>query len=271
MNRADTGQLSTDAAEVYDRLFLPALFEQWPQRLLERSEVQPGQHILDVACGTGVLTRAAAARVAPEGSVVGVDINQGMLAVAQRRAPRIDWRRAPAESLPFPERSFDHVFCQFGLMFFADRALALREMLRVLRPTGRFAALVWSSLAESPGYACLVQLLGRLFGPELANAMEAPYCLGDPHLLRDLFVRAGARDVTVETWPGSARFASLEAWIQINIQGWTLAELLDAEQLQALEREATRTFSRFMGPDGAIVFDAPARWVSAKPGLESAF
>lgn len=265
MNRANTGQISTDAAEIYDRWFLPALFEQWPQRLLERSGVRPGQRILDVACGTGAFARAAAPYVGSSGTVVGVDINEGMLAVARRRSPDIDWRQAPAEALPFAEHSFDHVFCQFGLMFFADRELAVREMLRVLRPSGKLAALVWSSLAESPGYACLVELLARLFGSELASAMAAPYCLADSGQLRDLFASAGASDVTVETWPGSCHFPSLEAWIKINIQGWTLAELLDSEQLRRLEREAAPTFSRFVGPDGAIVFDAPARWVLAKP------
>ena len=176
MSDASTGQVNTDAARVYDEFFLPALFAQWPPRIVARSGMSRAERVLDVACGTGVLARAAAEAVGSGGSVVGVDINEGMLAVASQKAPNIDWRNAPAESLPFANATFDRVVSQFGLMFFQDQVAAAGEMLRVLRPGGRLVVAVWSSLNETPGYAAMAQLLRRLFGAEVASALEAPFC-----------------------------------------------------------------------------------------------
>src|SRR5262245_6199314 len=106
-------------------------------RLADAVRIRPGERVLDVACGTGVLARQAASRVGSEGSVAGVDPSPGMLAVAKRLAPAIAWRQGTAEALPFEDGSFDAVVSQFGMMFFADRGRAIREMLRVLIPGGR--------------------------------------------------------------------------------------------------------------------------------------
>jgi ubiquinone/menaquinone biosynthesis C-methylase UbiE len=168
------GQVLASAAEIYDEFFVPALFEQWAPPVLDAAAVRKGEQVLDVACGTGVLTRAAAARA---GRATGLDVNPGMLAVARKRGGGIDWRESRAEALPFADGSFDVVLSQFGLMFFEDRDAALREMLRVLRPGGRLAIAVWDSLERAPGYAAMAALLERLFGAEIAGALHAPYCL----------------------------------------------------------------------------------------------
>jgi ubiquinone/menaquinone biosynthesis C-methylase UbiE len=125
MGDAQTGQVVATAAEVYDEFFLPALFEQWAGQVCDAAMVGAGHSVLDVACGTGVLARAARQRVGPTGGVVGVDINDGMLAVARRNEPAIDWQQGAAEQLGFDDDRFDAVVCQFGLMFFADRVAAL--------------------------------------------------------------------------------------------------------------------------------------------------
>src|SRR5262245_30686072 len=100
MGEASTGQVTGSAAEVYEAFFVPALFGQWATRLAEAAGLCPGNRVLDVACGTGVLAREAAGRVAPGGSVVGLDRNEGMLAVAAAKAPSIGWRAGRAEALP---------------------------------------------------------------------------------------------------------------------------------------------------------------------------
>ena len=161
MTEKSRGQVDTSAAEVYERFFLPALFEQWPPHVIRRSGMTAGDRVLDVACGTGVLARAAEKQVGRAGAVVGLDPNDAMLAVAARKAPEIEWRKGRAESLPFDDASFDCVVSEFGLMFFEDRRAAVAEMLRVLRPGKRAVVAVWASIDESPGYAALARLLAQ--------------------------------------------------------------------------------------------------------------
>ena len=136
----ETFQLSVEAAEVYEARFVPAIFGEWAPHLVEAAGVAPGQAVLDVACGTGVVARTAADRMGGRGRVVGLDLNEGMLAVAGRLRPDIEWRQGDAAELPFEAGSFDAVLCQAALMFFPDRARALREMARVASPGLRVAA-----------------------------------------------------------------------------------------------------------------------------------
>jgi len=262
-NDGSRGQVIQSAAEVYDSLLLPALFDQFVGPMADSLRVSPGQRVLDVACGTGALARELARRVGRTGSVFGADINDGMLAVARRAAPGVEWRRCPAEQLDFDDRGFDAVACQFGLMFFADRRRAVQEMARVLRPGGRLAVAVWDSLDTSPGYAAMVDLLQRLFGGAAADALRAPYALGERSLLEPCFADAGFLEMRVTTHEGEARFDSLEAWVRINIKGWTLADLIDDAQYAELLRVSEREFRHFVRPDGSIAFAAPAHIVSA--------
>jgi SAM-dependent methyltransferase len=252
------------AADIYEEFFLPALFEQWTGPVADAAGIKPGDQVLDVACGTGVLARALAGRVAPAGSVVGLDLNAGMLEVAQRRAPGLRWEKGRAEELPFDSDGFDAVVSQFGLMFFEDRVAALQEMLRVLRPGGRLAVAVWDALARTPGYAAMANLLDSLFGAEVAQSLRAPYVLGDTETLADLCRQAGIIGVRIETQPGMARFPSLQSWIFTDIRGWTLADVLDDEQVDLLRSRANTVLAEFVSADGAVTFSAPAHIVTAR-------
>jgi SAM-dependent methyltransferase len=263
MSASETGQVTRSAAEVYEEFFVPALFAEWASRVADAAGVQPPQRVLDVACGTGVLARTVADRVGPNGSVVGIDLNEGMLAVAQRKAPAIEWRQGRAEALPFDSAGFDAVVSQFGLMFFEGRRAALQEMLRVLRPGGRMAVAVWDSLDHSPGYAAMAGLLQRLFGDQVAGALHPPFALGDVQVLRSLFADAGIPDAQITTQEGSARFPSIKSWIYTDIKGWTLADMLDDDQFDRLLQEAERALQRFTTAEGTVVFSAPAHIVTA--------
>ena len=257
------GQVTHSAADIYEAFFVPALFERWAPLVAEEARIEPGQRVLDVACGTGVLAREAARRAGRASLVTGLDRNEGMLAVARRQAPEIDWQAGAAEALPFADQSFDAVVSQFGLMFFDDRTTALREMGRVLRPDGRLAVAVWDRLENSPGYAAMVVLLQRLFGERVADQLRAPFALGDPDALAALANQAGIADVDIETSTRPTRFPSLEAWVRTDVKGWTLADLIDDAQLAVLQREAAKDLAPFVQADGTVAFPSPAHIMRA--------
>lgn len=267
MSDTHTGQVASDAAEVYESFFVPALFEQWTDRVLDAGGVEPGHRVLDVACGTGVLARAAARRVGAQGSVVGVDINNGMLHVARRSPGAVEWQEGAAEDLPFGDGEFDRAVCQFGLMFFTDRLGAVTEMARVTRPGGRAALAVWATLDENAGYRALNELIGRLFGAAAADALEAPFALGDQRALMN-FLEPVYEGASVEIRHGTARFDSLSAWLNTEIRGWTLAGDIDEDQFRALERAASEELDGFVGADGRVEF--PVAAVVAAGGVPGA-
>jgi SAM-dependent methyltransferase len=257
VDRAQLGQINRSAAEVYEEFFVPALFLE-PARLVARAaETKPGQLVLDVACGTGVLARQIAQVVGP-GCVIGIDRNEGMLSVARRLAPAISWQLGLAEALPFAAGVFDRVVSQFGLMFFDDPTKALREMRHVVKTDGRMVVAVWGALESTPGYEAMVNLLERLFGTQVADALRAPFALGDPDLLRGMLADAGARKATIETVDITAHFPSLEAWVQTDVKGWTLADMIDDGQYQTLLKAAREELGGFELSDGTVAFNSPA-------------
>ncbi|MEM7113022.1 MAG: methyltransferase domain-containing protein [Chloroflexota bacterium] len=262
MSAIEQGQVIQSAAEVYEQFFLPALFQQWAAPVVAAAKIGPGQRVLDVACGTGVVTRLVAEQVGVAGDVVGLDVNAGMLAVARAKAPHIDWREGQAERLPFADNSFDAVVSQFGLMFFNDRTRAIQEMMRVLQPGGMLAVVVWDSLDNTPGYMAVVHLLRRLFGEEAAGGLRMPYVLGETAVLRQIFRDAGYPSAAIATYSGKARFPSIESWMYTDIRGWTLADRIDDEQYAELLAEAEVELRPFLNSDGTVSFTAPAHIVT---------
>ncbi|WP_347312037.1 class I SAM-dependent methyltransferase [Defluviimonas sp. SAOS-178_SWC] len=257
-NAATAGQVSKPAAQIYDEFFVPALFGRWAAPLCEAAQIGPGQEVLDIACGTGATTRAAASRVGPEGRVVGLDRNRGMLDVAQSRAPTVKWIEAVAEALPFADGVFDAVLCQFGLMFFDDRTKALNEMARVVRPGGRIALSVWDDVARSPGYAGMIALIQDMFGDEAAEALRAPFILGDKRVLLRILEDAGWVGTNLTTATGTARFASIRDWVRMDVRGWTLGDFIDDDGFEALVTAAEECLGEYAASDGTVEFPAPA-------------
>ena len=251
-------------AEVYDELFVPALFQQWGSVVAQAARLKAGERVLDVACGTGVLAMAAAERVGAGGSVVGLDPSGDMLGVARRKSNRIEWQEGRAEAIPLPDASFDAVVSQFGFMFFEDCATGLREMMRVLRPGGRLAVAVCDALEHSPGYAALAGLLQRLFGERVADAFRAPFSLGDEERLLSLCAQAGIAGAKVARHAGTVRFASIEALISTERACvFTLGGLLDDAQFERLLQESHAALRPFAAADGRVEFEMPALVVTA--------
>jgi SAM-dependent methyltransferase len=253
------------AAQAYEQLHVPALFRQWAPRVVEAAKIETGNRVLDVACGTGVLAREAALRVGDSGSAAGVDASPGMLAVAGQLAPEIEWREGLAESLPYHDEDFDAVISQFGLMFFQDRFGAIREMMRVLASGGRLAVAVWESLENSEGYPLEVALLERLAGTRAADALRAPFVLGDSEELAQLFEGAGVGAVEIRTHRGTAEFPSIRTMVEADLRGWlpVMGVFLPEEQIQHILEEAENELSRYVTPQGTVAFEAPGHIVTA--------
>jgi ubiquinone/menaquinone biosynthesis C-methylase UbiE len=256
------------AAEVYDEFFVPALFQQWGDIVANEASIGPGQQVIDVACGTGVLACAAARRVGSRGAVVGLDPNQEMLAVARRKNSSIDWREGQAESLPFLDKSFDVVVSQFGFMFFENQSEALREMMRVLRPQGRLAVAVCDAIDHSPGYAVLAELLQRLFGQEVSQAFRAPFASGDPEQLLSVCENAGIANAKVRRHDGTVSFDSIKSLVATERACvWTLGGLLNDEQFELLLRKAEESLQPFVTTGGRVTFTMPTLILTAQKGV----
>jgi len=256
---------SEDPAEVYDRCFVPAVFGPWAARIASAAPVASGDHVLDVGCGTGALTMAAAAHALPAGRVVGLDASESMLRVARRKSSDVQWVHGRAEMLPFEDAMFDKVLSQFALMLFERPADAIAQMWRVLRPGGRLLLAVPDQLDRSPGYRVLTERLAQLFGSEIADAMRAPFALGDPDRLRSPFVEAGRVDVEIATLHEPVRFDSVEAMLRAEHACiWTLGSRLDGDQFARLLDHARRDLASFVGPDGRVEFDLPMHVATAR-------
>ena len=194
---------SIPAMTVYAEVMVPRIFEPWGHVLLAELAVEPGEAVLDVACGPGSVTRLAAARSGPTGRVTGCDVSPAMLMIAAglgqvTGGASIDYRRAPADCLPVPDEDFDVVSCQQGLQFFPDRQAALAEMRRALRPGGRIGIAVWKHIEQSRPFAILETAIRTVAGAQIADRYRTGPCgLPDTANLHTLLSDAGFADITV--------------------------------------------------------------------------
>lgn len=235
--------------EIYEQHMVPAIFARWAPALVDVAEVRTGQRVLDVACGTGVVTRLLAERVGSTGRVVGLDFNAGMLVAVRAAAPSlaIEWLEANAMNMPLPDAAFDAVVCQQGLQFVPDKLAALREMRRVLVPSGRLAMSIWRSVEHAPGFRVLEEALARRIGSE--KAALPPFTLSDGQVIQNMVAGAGFGNVRVRADVKMSRFQSAEHFVRSIVGGapsmlGALAALgpavLDAIVAEVVE--ATRTY-----------------------------
>ncbi|HEX6336056.1 MAG TPA: methyltransferase domain-containing protein [Jiangellaceae bacterium] len=261
----ETFQVSVEQAEAYESMFVPALFGDWAEPLVEAAGVRPGHRVLDVACGTGVVARAAADRVDRQGSVVGVDINDGMLEVARRLRPQLEWRRADAADLPFADDSFDVVLCQAALMFFPDRVAALREIARVTTAGGTVGLHVWAGLPAQAGYGPLTEIAARHAGPEAVNLLGSYWVLGDLDFMAQLAAAAGLRVHEARTRTGTARFASIDHLVETEVKSTPLGERIDDDVYQRIVDDARDELRPFVTVTGAVQLPIAGHLITARP------
>ncbi len=267
MTTATYRNYSGSAAELYQSFFVPAIAIPVSGELLRTAALRPGERVLDVACGTGVITRAAAEQVGPTGSVIGVDLAPEMIEVAMATpaagAP-IEWHQADAASLPFPDGSFDVALCQMGLMFMEDRSAALAEMRRVLTAGGR--VVVNTPGRIQPLFEAMEKAIVDNLDPALGAFVTAVFSLHDPAELDDLLRDAGFSDTASKdyTAPFDLPEPAELLWNYINLSpmGPLVAEAPE-ESRAAMERQFVDAASpRVVG--GRATVDQPMALASGR-------
>ncbi|HEY4300165.1 MAG TPA: class I SAM-dependent methyltransferase [Candidatus Didemnitutus sp.] len=156
---------SGSVAQLYEQYLVPLIFEPYARDMTRRVSLLKPTAVLEIAAGTGVVTRHLAAQLPADTSIVATDLNQPMLdhAISIGTTRSVTWRPADAMSLPFADGSFDAVVCQFGAMFFPDKAAAFAEARRVLRPGGTFLFNVWDRIEDNEFADCVTHALAGLF------------------------------------------------------------------------------------------------------------
>lgn len=250
----------------YQQFFVPSIGSPVAEDLLAVAHLKPRERVLDVACGTGVVTRLAAERVGPQGKVTGLDLNPGMLEVARSSTPEglpIEWIEADAESTRLEDSAYDVVFCQMGLQFIPNKLAALREMHRVLAPGGRISI-------NLPGpkprlFGIMTDAIARHMGQEEASFGDLVFSMHDANELRDLFDEASFKKVKIDAKPKRLVVPPPREFLWQYIHSTPLAQqamTADAQIREGLERDICPQWEEFVVGD-RIHFDVGMTTVSA--------
>ncbi len=261
---AETFELTQEQAEFYEAKFVPALFDEWAPLLVDFAGVRVGSSVLDVACGTGVVARAAASRVGDTGTVVGLDRSQAMLDVAARLLPDAEVRRGDAKQLPFVDASFDTVLCQAALMFFSDPQAALAEMARVVTVDGTVGVQVWGRLESSPGYLAFVEVAARHAGPDAIGLLSTYFLHGDLEQLTRLVSAAGLDVTSTTTRLGAMRYDSIDEFVTVEVESTPLIGRLDEAAYGAIRTDARDALRPFVTDTGGVALPIEGHIVVAR-------
>jgi ubiquinone/menaquinone biosynthesis C-methylase UbiE len=225
--------------EIYDRLLVPLIFDAYARDTARRVEAFAPKTLLEIAAGTGAVTRELGARLTPGTRMTVTDLNQPMLDIARSRQPRaddIDWRQADALSLPFDDESFDMVVCQFGVMFFPDKKKGYREAYRVLRPGVRYLFTVWDKVEENEFPALIEQTLAAHFRDDPpAFLSRTPHGHWDTVPIRATLEACGFRTIEIETVRHACRAASARDAAVAYCQGTPLRMEIETRAPEGLE------------------------------------
>jgi SAM-dependent methyltransferase len=246
------------AAENYERCFVPKIARPVSVALLDAAALQPGERVLDVACGTGLIARLAAQSVGPSGTVSGLDLSPDMIEVARAVSPStIRWHVGDATSLPFADDSYDVVLCQMGLMFMEDRHTAVAEMRRVTAAAGRVA--VNTPGVIPPLFALMEQALVDHISADLGGFVQAVFSMHNPQGVASLLRDAGLVDVTAAAATATLNLGAPAEflWQYINLTPMSpFVAQAPATAQEAMERHVVKSWQPFVR-NGTISINLP--------------
>jgi ubiquinone/menaquinone biosynthesis C-methylase UbiE len=260
MNISKNWQLNLEAAELYEAIPVPTILGPAAQLLVEHASINSDSNVIDVGCGTGAATRYVAKIVRSPGSVAGVDINAGMIEVA-KSLPNdpdmsVDWYECSAFELPFEENTFNVAISAQTIQFLDDRARALSEMSRVLKPDGQLAISTWCSIEKNPYFDALVKAVSRYLGAETASGLEAAFTLTSSSEIKKLLAEAGLKKSTVEGLAINLDLPHIEHFVARHISATPMAGSFSAapESVQQdLVVEVARSLESYNTKAGATV------------------
>jgi SAM-dependent methyltransferase len=239
---ADTDKVFAGSVpKLYESHLVPLIFEPYATDLAERLKPRRITRLLEIAAGTGVVTRALAAALKPGVSIVATDLNQAMLdeAAAVGTVRPVEWRQADAMALPFGNGEFDAVVCQFGAMFFPDKAKAFAETRRVLRSGGLFVFNVWDRISENDFADSATTALESVFPDDPPRFLvRTPHGYHDPRIIERDLAAAGFREPHIATVPARSRARSARVAAIAYCQGTPLRNEIEARDASRLS-EAT--------------------------------
>ena len=268
MKRNEQWHMAREAAERYEHVVARYVLGPWAPSLVDSARLATGERVLDLACGTGVVARAAAQRIGSTGRVTGVDLNPGMIGVARSLPPPegapIEWLEGSALAIPLPDASLDAILCQQGLQFFPDKALALREMRRVLGRGGRLALSVWSSTGVYN--SAVGRALAHFVGEEAASRFCASRNAPGREELEHLAAAAGFSEVTVRVARLSIHLPRLDTFTLQHLAATPIAATIaaaDPESRRKIGESVMRELQSFGDGDG-IIYPEETHVVTAK-------
>lgn len=268
MNLPSYAMKQASFPEMYERHLVGPLFRPWAEMTVEEMKLSPGDRVLDIACGTGIVARLAKERLGDDAYVVGVDLSPDMLAVARTVAPGIHWREGSASALPLrDEERFDAVVCQQGLQFFADKAAAAAQMRRALVPGGKLAVATWRSDDEIPFFRELRRVAER----HLGGIADQRYSFGDAGPLETLLRDAGFHEVRSRIVSCTIRFRDGASFVRMNSMAFVgmsaAAKAMDDGErkrvLEAIARESEPVLRSYSDAAG-LAFELSTNLATAR-------
>ena len=251
--------------EAYEKWLVPTVFGPFAVDLAARVAARSPARVLEVAAGTGVLTRELA-RVVPDAAVTATDLNDAMVALGRTRAPGATWQQADAMHLPFDDSAFDVVACQFGVMFLPDKPAGYAEVRRVMTPDGTFLFNAWSTLAAHEFEAAFMAALERMFPADPPTFLaRTPHGYADPDRIVADLQAGGLRCTSIETVTLEGRAESVAGLATGYCTGTPVrAEIVDRADLDTTTAAVVRELQTQLGT-GPITVRMAAHVVEATP------